>query len=164
FIHCIESLNGTFLNAFSKSYGEKALELCKDIFLNDVLSEEESQDNLMMASWHGGMSIAYSQVGIAHALSYGLSFVLGTKHGIGNCIVFDHLEEFYPEGVKLFKQMKSKYNIVLPQGLCADLNDKQLNTMIDVALSLEPLWQNALGKNYKSKISRAKLLKLYQQM
>ncbi|NNC45363.1 MAG: iron-containing alcohol dehydrogenase [Winogradskyella sp.] len=164
FIHCIESLNGTFLNAFSKSYGEKALELCKDIFLNDVLSEEESQDNLMMASWHGGMSIAYSQVGIAHALSYGLSFVLGTKHGIGNCIVFDQLEEFYPEGVKLFKKMKSKYNIELPQRLCADLNDKQLNTMIDVALSLEPLWQNALGKNYKSKISRSKLLKLYQQM
>ena len=65
----------------------------------------------MMASWHGGMSIAYSQVGVAHAMSYGLSFLLGTKHGIGNCIVFDHLEEFYPEGVKLFKKMKAKHNI-----------------------------------------------------
>ena len=83
FIHCIESLNGTYLNAFSQSYGEKAFELCKAIFLDNSLSQEDIQDKLMMASWHGGMSIAYSQVGIAHAMSYGLSYVLGTKHGIG---------------------------------------------------------------------------------
>ena len=43
----------------------------------------------MMASYFGGMSIAYSQVGACHALSYGLSFVLGTHHGIGCCITFD---------------------------------------------------------------------------
>ena len=69
------------------------------------------QDKLMMASWHGGMSIAYSQVGVAHAMSYGsVVSYLGTKHGIGNCIVFDHLEEFYPEGVKLYlKTMKAKH-------------------------------------------------------
>ena len=33
FIHCVESLNGTFLNAFSQSYGEKAYDLCMEIFL-----------------------------------------------------------------------------------------------------------------------------------
>ncbi len=32
---------------------------------------------LMMASYAGGMSIAYSQVGVAHAVSYGLSYLLG---------------------------------------------------------------------------------------
>ena len=88
YIHCVESLNGTYLNAFSQSYGEKAMELCKHVFLESNFSEEEKQEQLMMASWHGGMSIAYSQVGVAHAMSYGLSFLLGTKHGIGNCIVF----------------------------------------------------------------------------
>src|SRR5690606_4463104 len=102
YVHCIESLNGTYLNTFSKSYGEKALELCKEIFIESDSNDEESQDKLMMASWHGGMSIAYSQVGVAHAMSYGLSYLLGVKHGIGNCIVFDHLEEYYPEGVALF--------------------------------------------------------------
>ena len=86
FVHCVESLNGTFLNAFSKTYGEKAFTLCKEIFLEDNLNTEEAQDKLMMASWHGGMSIAYSQVGVAHALSYGLGYLLGVKHGIGNCI------------------------------------------------------------------------------
>lgn len=164
YIHCIESLNGTFLNAFSQSYGEKAFELCKEIFLEGNLSEHESQDKLMMASWHGGMSIAYSQVGVAHAMSYGLSYLLGTKHGIGNCIVFDHLEEFYPDGVKLFKQMKKQHNIQLPQGICADLSDNQFDVMIDVALGLVPLWENAIGKNWKQVITRDKLKALYQKM
>ncbi len=164
YIHCIESLNGTFLNAFSQSYGEKAYDLCLDIFLNDTLETKESQDKLMMASWHGGMSIAYSQVGVAHAMSYGLSYLLGTKHGIGNCIVFDHLEEFYPEGVKLFKEMKAKHQIQLPQGLCADLSDDEFDTMINVALSLEPLWENAVGKNWKQTITRDKLKALYKKM
>lgn len=164
YIHCIESLNGTFLNAFSESYGEKAYQLCKELFLDNNLSAEEAQDKLMMASWHGGMSIAYSQVGVAHAMSYGLSYVLGTKHGIGNCIVFDHLEEFYPEGVKLFKKMKSKHNIQLPQNLCANLTDGEFDTMIKVALSLQPLWENAIGKNWKKEITPERLRELYQKM
>ena len=37
YIHCIESLNGTYLNAFSQSYGEKAYDLCKEIFLKGVI-------------------------------------------------------------------------------------------------------------------------------
>ncbi|SDS29880.1 Alcohol dehydrogenase, class IV [Formosa sp. Hel1_31_208] len=164
YIHCVESLDGTYLNAFSQSYGEKALELCKEIFTQDILSEKEAQDKLMMASWHGGMSIAYSQVGVAHAMSYGLSYLLGTKHGIGNCIVFDHLEEFYPEGVKLFKSMKEKHKIELPQGVCANLHDDEFDIMIDVALGLAPLWENAIGKNWQQVITREKLKNLYQKM
>ena len=164
FVHCVESLNGTYLNAFSQSYGEKAFELCQDIFLGDDLSVKEAQDKLMMASWHGGMSIAYSQVGVAHALSYGLSYLLGIKHGIGNCIVFDQLEQYYPEGVAMFKKMKEKHGIELPTGICEDLDDREIDKMIDVAWSLEPLWENALGKNWQSKISRDKLMTLYKRM
>lgn len=164
FIHCVESLNGTYLNAFSQSYGEKAYELCKEIFVDGEGSEEEQQDKLMMASWHGGMSIAYSQVGVAHAMSYGLGYLLGTKHGVGNCIVFDHLEEFYPEGVALFKKMKKVHDIELPQGICSQLDDYEFDVMIDVALGLEPLWENAIGKNWKQTITRDKLKALYQKM
>lgn len=164
YIHCIESLNGSYLNAFSQSYGDKAHELCKNIFLEDHLSESEMQDKLMMASWHGGMSIAYSQVGVAHAMSYGLAYLLGIKHGIGNCIVFDHLEEFYPEGVELFKEIKNKHNIRLPKGICANLSDSEFDKMIKIALSLEPLWENAIGKNWKKTITKEKLKALYQKM
>jgi 3-deoxy-alpha-D-manno-octulosonate 8-oxidase len=164
FIHCVESLTGSYLNAFSQSYGEKSYELCKEIFLEGNLNKADAQDKLMMASWHGGMSIAYSQVGVAHAMSYGLGYLLGVKHGIGNCIVFDHLEDYYPEGVALFKQMKAKHNIEIPQGICKDLGEDDFNTMIDVALSLEPLWENALGKNWKTIATRDKLLSLYKKM
>jgi len=164
YIHCIESLNGTYLNAFSQSYGEKSYDLCKEIFVNGALTPEESQDKLMMASWHGGMSIAYSQVGVAHAMSYGLSYVLGTKHGIGNCIVFNHLEEYYPQGVRLFKEMMKRHDINLPENICAHLEDYHFDTMINMALSLEPLWENAIGKHWKKTITHDKLKALYQKM
>jgi 3-deoxy-alpha-D-manno-octulosonate 8-oxidase len=164
YIHCIESLDGTYLNAFSQSYGEKALDLCKEIFLENNLSKEEVDAKLMMASWHGGMSIAYSQVGVAHAMSYGLAYVLGVKHGIGNCIVFDKLQEYYPEGVALFKKMKEFHNIDLPTGICANVTEEQLDVMTKVSLSLEPLWENALGCDWKSKINAGKLKELYRSL
>lgn len=164
YIHCIESLQGTYLNEFSKSYGEKALELCRKVFLEKPGWDEESDDKLMMASYAGGMSIAYSQVGIAHAVSYGLSYLLGTKHGIGNCIVMNHLEEYYPAGVHEFRQMVEKNRIDLPHGICQTLNDEQFDTMINVALSLRPLWENALGKNWEKIMTRDKLRKLYEKL
>nr|WP_219008989.1 3-deoxy-manno-octulosonate cytidylyltransferase [Aquimarina litoralis] len=164
YIHCIESLKGTYLNAFSQSYGEKAYDLCKEIFLENNLDKEEADAKLMMASWHGGMSIAYSQVGIAHAMSYGLAYVLGTKHGIGNCIVFDKLGEYYPEGVAIFKQMKELHDIDIPEGICADISEEQLNTMVSVALGLVPLWENALGKNWKEQINEDKLKEIYRSL
>ena len=164
YIHCIESLTGSYLNAFSESYGQKSLDLCEEVFLEKDEIDEDSQDKLMMASWHGGMSIAYSQVGVAHAMSYGLGYLLGTKHGVGNCIVFDQLEEFYPEGVKVFKKMVKKHNITIPKGICKDLTDEQFNIMINVALSLEPLWENAIGKDWKKIMTKEKLRSMYELM
>ncbi|WP_149276365.1 iron-containing alcohol dehydrogenase family protein [Pareuzebyella sediminis] len=163
YIHCIESLNGTYLNAFSQSYGEKALELCKEVYLGN-LDAAESRDKLMMASWHGGMSIAYSQVGVAHAMSYGLSYLLGIRHGIGNCLVFQHLEEYYPQGVSLFNKMREKHGITLPTGICESLTDSDFDTMISVSLAMEPLWENALGQQWRKKISSDKLEALYRKI
>ena len=164
YIHCIESLQGTYINAFSRSYGEKALELCQEVFLNKKEWNDESDEQLMMASYAGGMSIAYSQVGVAHAVSYGLSYLLGTKHGIGNCIVFNHLEEFYPEGVKEFHQMVKQNNIDIPVGITKGLTDEQFNTMIDVSLGMAPLWENALGKDWKEQMTRERLRALYEKL
>lgn len=164
YIHCIESLNGTFLNAFSRSYGEKALELCKKIYLEKDEWDEASSEDLMMASWHGGMSIAYSQVGVAHALSYGLSYILGIKHGVGNCIAFDKIEEFYPEGVRDFKKMVEKFEIEIPKNVCSDLSEEEMNKMIQIALNLTPLWENALGKNWQKIITEKKLREFYEKM
>jgi len=164
YIHCIESLQGTYLNEFSKSYGEKALELCQEIFLKKDSWDDESDDKLMMASYAGGMSIAYSQVGVAHAVSYGLAFLLGTKHGVGNCIVMNHLEEYYPEGTAEFKKMVEKSNVDIPQGICKGLTDAEFDTMINVSLGMKPLWENALGKDWEKIMTKEKLRELYEKL
>lgn len=161
YIHCVESLTGTYLNSFSQAYGEKAMQLCQDVFLNDF---EDADDKLMMASYCGGMSIAYSQVGICHALSYGLAFVLGLHHGIGNCVAFDALEEYYPEGVEEFRQMMTRANVELPRNLTPGLTDAQMDKMIDVSLVLAPLWENALGKDWETIMTRDKIRNLYLKM
>jgi len=161
YIHCVESLTGTYLNTFSQSYGEKALDLCREVFLGRV---PDSDDKLMMASYCGGMSIAYSQVGICHALSYGLSFVLGLHHGIGNCVAFDYLEDYYPQGVREFRRMMENHQIELPRNLVSGIEKDQLEKMVDVALVLEPLWENALGSEWKSIMTRDRIKELYLQM
>ncbi len=161
YIHCVESLTGTFLNAFSRAFGEKALILCREVFLEEP---PDADEKLMMASYFGGMSIAYSQVGVCHALSYGLSYVLGVHHGIGNSIVFDYLEEFYPEGVAEFRAMMERQKVSLPRGLAAGLSDEGMAKMIDVALVLEPLWENALGPDWRSRMTRDRIEALYRKM
>lgn len=162
YIHCIESLEGTFLNAFSRSYGEKALQLCEEIFYHKDTWDEDSDDKLMMASYAGGMSIAYSQVGVAHALSYGLSYELGTKHGIGNCIVFNHLQKYYAEGVKNFHKMVEKHAIHIPEGVCSSLSEESFQRMVGVSMGMVPLWENALGKNWRDEITEKKLREMFE--
>jgi 3-deoxy-alpha-D-manno-octulosonate 8-oxidase len=110
------------------------------------------------------MSIAYSQVGICHALCYGLSYVLGVHHGIGNCIVFNRLEEFYPQGVSEFRKMMDINKIELPGGLVAGVDGAGLEKMIDIALTLVPLWENALGADWEKIMTRDKIRSLYLQM
>ncbi len=161
YIHCIESLEGTFLNEFSKAYGEKSLALCREVFLDQ---HPDRDDKLMMASFFGGMSIAYSQVGACHALSYGLSYVLGTHHGIGCCIAFDVLDDYYPEGVKEFRKMMDLNGISLPRNLTSGLTDTRMETMITVALGLEPLWENCLGKDWKTIMTRDRARSLLEKM
>jgi 3-deoxy-alpha-D-manno-octulosonate 8-oxidase len=158
YVHCVESLNGTKINAFTRSHGEKARDLCREVFLD---GGHESDEKLMMASYLGGMSIAYSQVGVCHALSYGLSYVLGFRHGIGNCIVFNSLEEYYPEGVWEFRAMMEKQGITIPRNVLAGTEGDKLERMTDIALMLEPLWENAFGLEWKTLITREKIKELY---
>ncbi|WP_136795957.1 MULTISPECIES: iron-containing alcohol dehydrogenase family protein [Desulfosediminicola] len=161
YIHDVESLEGTFLNEFSKSYGEKSIDLCRQVFLED---HADKDDKLMMASYFGGMSIAYSQVGACHALSYGLSYVLGIHHGIGCCITFDYLDEIYPKGVEEFRRMMAKHSITLPRNLTANMDDASLDKMVRTALGLVPLWENCLGPDWQNIMTPERTLELYKKM
>ena len=162
YIHCVESLEGTFINAFSRAYAEKAMDLCREVFLNQW--QPESDEKLMTASLFGGLSIAYSQVGVCHALSYGLSYVLKVHHGIGNSIVFDYLDDFYPDYVKEFKEMCRMHEIQLPRGITKSIPGEKLTRMVDIALSLDPLWENALGAGWKNIMTGRKARQLYEMM
>jgi 3-deoxy-alpha-D-manno-octulosonate 8-oxidase len=164
YIHCIESLEGSYINAFSKSHGEKALTLCRDVFLECNEWQPECDEKIMMASYLGGISIATSQVGMVHALSYGLSYLLGIKHGEGNCLVVNLIEQYYPEGYAEFQQMLEKNNIVLRKNICKDLRNKDFEMMSKVALGLEPLWENTLGKDWREAINAEKINEIYQQI
>ncbi|HID00930.1 MAG TPA: iron-containing alcohol dehydrogenase [Piscirickettsiaceae bacterium] len=161
YIHCVESLQGTYLNEFSRAYGEKAMDLCRQVYLDD---HPDKDDKLMMASWMGGMSIAYSQVGACHALSYGLSYVFGYRHGIGNCIAFNVLDDFYPEGVAEFREMVKKHRIDLPQNLSRNWTDAQIAHMVKIAKGLAPLWDNVFGPDWAEQVTDERLTELYKRM
>ena len=60
--------------------------------------------------------------------------------------------------------MRECHQVNLPTGICADLNSEEIETMIKVAFSLEPLWENALGSSWRKKISDQDLFELYRKM
>jgi 3-deoxy-alpha-D-manno-octulosonate 8-oxidase len=165
YIHCIESENGTLNNAFSHAYAEQSLKLCQEIYLGGEAGHTpENDDKLMVASLMGGLSLTYSEVGVCHALSYGLSKILGEKHCYANCIAFQHLEDYYAGGVKEFKQMLSKNNIQLPQHVSKSWTDEQVTEMATVAYGLPHMWNHAIGPDWKEKISLQIIKELYKRI
>lgn len=163
YIHCVESINGTFIDNLVKPFVEKGLENCKKVFLKKDFNDED-RELLMVASYLGGLSIANSEVGVCHALSYGISLILGYHHGIANSIVFNHLEEYYPEGVAEFKKMLDLHNIELPKNVTKDLSEEEIEKMIEMTLRMEKPLTNALGENWKDILTRDKIVELYKRM
>ncbi len=151
YIHCIESESGIRNNAFSLAYGEQALKLCREVYLDKNAGQTpENNDKLMVASLMGGLSLTYSEVGVCHAISYGLSKILGTRHCLANCIIFQHLQDIYPKGHAEFMQMIQKHNIKLPQQLSKKWNDETITAMAKVSFNLPFMWHHALGDNYQT--------------
>jgi 3-deoxy-alpha-D-manno-octulosonate 8-oxidase len=165
YIHCVESMTGYLKNTYSEAYGYKAMDLCREVYLGPQSGQTpENDEKLMVASLFGGLSLTYSEVGVCHALSYGLSYVFGTRHCYANCIIFEQLADFYPEGVREFRQMVEQHQIFIPQGLAKEWTDAQMDKMADVALALAHMWNHALGPDWKQKISHADIKKLYARM
>lgn len=165
YIHCVESENGQFNNAYSHAYAEQSMKLCREIYLGDKSGQNaENDDKLMVASLMGGLSLTYSEVGVCHALSYGLSKILGTRHCYANCIAFNHLADFYPEGVAEFKEMIRKHKIDLPQGLSKDWTDEQITAMATVSYNLPHMWIHAIGNDWKDKITVKSIEELFRRL
>lgn len=159
YIHCVESLCGTMINELARGYASKALELCEAVFLGDG-----DDDQLMTASYMGGCSIVNSEVGVCHALSYGLSLELGLRHGFANCVAFDVLDEYYGEHVGRFRAMLARHGIALPKGLTRTLDEAALERMVAMTLRMERPLTNALGENWRDLLTRERILDLYRRM
>jgi 3-deoxy-alpha-D-manno-octulosonate 8-oxidase len=165
YIHCIESENGILNNAYSHAYAEQALKLCRDIYLGPASGQTpENDDKLMVASLMGGLSLTYSEVGVCHALSYGLSKILGMRHCFANCVAFNHLEDFYPEGVREFREMVSKHHIDLPQGLSKDWSEEQITAMARVSYNLPHMWNHAVGPDWKDRVTVESIEELFRRL
>lgn len=164
YIHCIESENGILNNAYSHAYAEQSLKLCREIYLGENAGQtKDNDDKLMVASMMGGLSLTYSEVGICHALSYGLSKILYEKHCYANCLAFQHLEDYYEEGVKEFKQMLIKHNVHMPQGLSKEWSDETITAMAQVAYNLPHMWHHAIGTDWKQVITIETIKDLYKR-
>jgi 3-deoxy-alpha-D-manno-octulosonate 8-oxidase len=165
YIHCVESEHGILNNAFSLAYAEQAMKLCRDIYLNEGAGQTpENDDKLMVASLMGGLSLTYSEVGVCHALSYGLSKILGEKHCYANCLAFQHLRDYYPDGHAEFMQMIQHHDIQLPQGLAKGWSEETITAMAEVAYNLPHMWNHAIGTDWKEKVTLDDIKNLYRRM
>ena len=79
FMHCVESLQGSYRNAIIDAFSVRAVQLCEEIFLSDDMMSEENREKMMIASYIGGM--AAGNVGVIHPFSAGLGVVLHVAHG-----------------------------------------------------------------------------------
>ena len=164
FIHNVESVNGINRNCMSDSYAMQSQALCREAFLNDSLSREEADEKLMIASYFGGLSIGFSEVGVCHALSYGLSYVLGLHHGIANCIAFYHLDDVYGKDVDEFHMMVDKHKIDIPQNITKSLDQSQIDKMADVSIKLDHMWKHAFGPDWQKEVNRERIVNWFARI
>ena len=160
YIHCVESLEGSMINQLSKGYASTALAYCYEYFDNGMKNEEL----ICVGSYYGGVSIVNSEVGICHALSYGLSTEFGFRHGLANCVAFRVLQEYYGDHVLKFEGWLKKYNLKLPEGVCEKVSSAQMQRMIDQTCLMERPLTNALGSDWFSILTPEKIRELYSRM
>lgn len=164
YLHCIESLNGSYRNAIGDAFSQQAISLCREVFLSEDMMSDENREKLMVASYLGGCAIANSFVGIVHPFSAGLSVVLGIHHCVGNCITMNAMEEFYPKEFEEFNLMAEKQKINIPKGIATNLSEDDYEKLYNSTVIHEKPLSNALGENFKEILTRNKVKELFRKM
>lgn len=162
FMHCFESLSGSYRNKVVDSFAEKALDLTKQVFLSDDMMSDHNRELLMIASFKGGMAAGF--VGVVHPFSAGLSIVLNMHHGIANCYALSVLEDIYPEPYKIFMEMLEKQKIPLPKGICKNLTDAQYDALYEASIVHEKPLINKLGEKYKEILTKENVIERFKRM
>lgn len=159
YIHDVESLRGSMIDAMSTAFAEKSLELLREVFLKKM-----DHGKLMVASYLGGCAVANSNVGICHPLSYGLSLVLGLHHGLACCIAFDKLAEYYQTEVPEFRQMMKRFGVDIPRNVMKGVTEEQFDRMAEATLKNEKPLTNAFGPDWRKVFTKEKVIGLLRQM
>ena len=164
YIHCIECLGGIYRHHIGDAYSEQAIKMCREVFSSDDMMSDEARSKLMVASYLGGYSIANGIVGLIHPFSAGLSVVLNTHHGIGNCITMNAMEEFYPAEYDEFFGFAQKQGINIPQGICKGLSDEKFEELYNATIIHEKPLKNALGEDFKNILTPEKVKDIFLRM
>ena len=163
-IHCIESLHGSYRNPIGDAFSHQAINLCRQVFSHGEMMDDASRAKLMVASYLGGCAIATSYVGLVHPLSAGLSIVLGLHHCVANCIVMAAMEPFYPEAHAEFMGFVENNGIELPRGICSGLSDEQFQSLYAATVIHERPLTNALGSCFKEELTPEKVKLIFERM
>jgi len=163
-IHCVESLHGSYRNSIGDAFSNQAINLCRQVFSNGEMMDDASRSHLMVASYLGGCAIATSYVGLVHPLSAGLSIVLGFHHCVANCIVMAAMAPFYPKAHAEFMGFVEKNHIELPTGVCGGLSDEQFQQLYEATVIHERPLTNALGSDFRRKLNPETVRKIFEGM
>lgn len=164
YIHCVESLEGRHRHAMADAFSRESLHLCEQVFSTGDMQSEANREKLMTASYLGGCAIANSFVGLVHPLSAGLSTVLGTHHGLANCLVMNQMQEFYPDACATFKKMLSVQKVSLPENICKNFTDEQFEQLYQSSIVHRKPLANALGEDFERILTKAKAREIFQRI
>jgi 3-deoxy-alpha-D-manno-octulosonate 8-oxidase len=164
YIHCVESLAGSYRHPIGDAFSTTSLNLCLEVFGSDDMQSDENRAKLMVASYLGGCAIANSFVGVVHPFSAGLSMVLGLHHCIANCIVMNTMEDFYPQQTIQFKSYLQRQRISLPSGICRNLSQEQYDRLYASTVVHEKPLINALGSQFLEILSKDRVIEQFKRM
>ena len=162
YMHCFESITGSYRNVVVDSLAEKAIDLSKQVYLSSDMMSDENREKLMIASFLGGMAAGF--VGVVHPLSAGLSMVLHMHHGIANCHALTVLEDIYPNEYKDFMSMMERQGIDLPKGICQGLTDAQYDALYGASIVHEKPLSNRLGPDFKKILTKENVIERFKRM
>ena len=163
-IHCIESLNGSYRNPVGDAFSSQAIQLCREVFLSSDMMSDDNRAKLMVASYLGGCAIGTSYVGVVHPFSAGLSVVLGVHHCVANCITMTVMEPYYPQEYKEFMRFIENCGVSIPSGICAELDREQFEALYQSTIIHDKPLTNALGERFKDILTRSRVKEIFKVM
>jgi len=162
YMHCFETLTGSYRNRIVDALAEKAVSMCEDIFLSDDMMSEVNLEKMMIASYLGGMATGY--VGVVHPFSAGLSVALHMRHGIANCYALTVLEDIYPEQYATFMRMLERQQVKLPRGICQNLDAEDYDALYEGTIVHENSLANRLGTDFRKILSKENVIERFKRM